>query len=72
MFALGAFEKEYSKQDLIENYELKKNEINDLQVFLINNIPSNKSVNIEFEDDDILGNFNFKVNTNFEYNSDVK
>ena len=52
----------YNKEDLVNNYELKKRQIEELRVFINQIVPAEKSVNIEFEGDSII--YIFHVGTN--------
>jgi hypothetical protein len=50
-FISGFPDASYTKQDLIDNYELKHNEINELHLYINRIVPANKRVDIEFEND---------------------
>ena len=43
--------KYYSKEDLVNNYKSKTKELLDLKEFIDKNVPTNKSVDIEFDGD---------------------
>ena len=45
----GIFETTYTKQDLIDNYNLKTKEIEGLRDYINTILPKNKTVEIEFE-----------------------
>ena len=49
----GAFDKNYTKEDLVENYEANKTKISELQSYFKSICPTGKFVEIEFEDGDI-------------------
>jgi len=61
-----------SYKDLTENYELKSKEIFELKNYTNSIVPKNKSVFIEFEDDNLLGIFHVTVDGNRDENWDVK
>lgn len=64
----GAFDTNYSKQDLIENYDLKHKEINDLYPYVNSIVPQNKIVEIEFEGKDKLIYFHItETNNDIEF-----
>lgn len=69
---LGVLEPTYSKKDLIKNYELKSKEINDIKKYVNSILPKNKSVFLEFNDDETLGIFQINVNDTIECNYEVK
>ena len=71
LYAFGVFEKDYSKQDLIENYELKKNEINDLYAYTNIIVQPKDDVHIEFESDKHLGIFHVVANTIYDSNWNI-
>jgi len=63
----GAFDTNYSKKDLIENYDLKYKEINDLCSYVNSIVPQNKIVEIEFDGKNKLAYFHItKTNNNIE------
>ncbi|MBI3233135.1 MAG: hypothetical protein HYZ42_03700, partial [Bacteroidetes bacterium] len=53
-----------SYKDLTENYEQKSKEIFELKTFINSVVPANKSVDIEFDDNNSLGIFHVKVEGN--------
>ena len=57
MFAFGAFDKNYTKQELIEHYESKTVEIHSLKTYYQSIVPKNKIVKIEFDGNRELGIF---------------
>ena len=61
----------YDKEDLIENYELKKNSILDVKAFINSNVKPNTYVDIEFENGN-LAIFHVKSNGNYDTNWDLK
>ncbi len=61
-----------SYKDLTENYELKSKEIFELKTFINSIVPSNKSVDIEFEDNNTLGIFHVTEGGNYDSNWDVE
>lgn len=54
---LGVFEKNYTKQDLIENYRAKQNEIKELRNYIKKIVPSDRAVDIEFDGNRTLSIF---------------
>jgi len=70
--AFGGFDKDYSVTELIENFEAKKTEIYEVRNFINKITPSNKLVQIEFEDNNTLGIFHVKVEDKFESNWHVE
>jgi hypothetical protein len=70
--AFGGFDKDYSVTELKENFEAKKNEIYEVKTYINKIVPSNKLVHIEFEDNNTLGIFHVKVESEFESNWNVK
>jgi hypothetical protein len=61
----------YDKEDLIENYELRKNSILDVKAYINSNIKPNTYVDIEFENGN-LAIFHVKSNGNYDTNWDLK
>ena len=61
-----------SYKELTENYELKSNEIFKLKTFINLIVPPNKSVDIEFDDDNTLGIFHVTVDGCYFSNWDVE
>ncbi|WP_417888206.1 hypothetical protein [Zunongwangia sp.] len=57
----------YNKQDLIDNFERKKNEIIEVKKFIDSKTPSETYISIEFENGE-LGIFHVKKNGNYESN----
>jgi len=55
--AFGGFDKDYSVSELKENFEEKKAEIYELKNYINKIIPPDKSVEIEFENNNTLGIF---------------
>lgn len=73
--ALDGFDSDnvnYSVTDLKENFEARKYEIYEVKKYLNKIIPSNKSIQIEFEDDSTLGIFHVKVDDEFQNNWNVQ
>jgi len=70
--AFRGFDKDYSISELKENFEEKKAEIYELKNYINKIIPPDKSVEIEFENNNTLGIFHVKVGDNFDSNWDVK
>lgn len=55
--AFGVFDKSYSPIDLVENYNERKVEINELKHFFEKIVPNDKSIEIEFANNDKLFRF---------------
>jgi Tfp pilus assembly protein PilO len=51
--AFGAFDKQYSRQEILDNYQSKASEITSLIAYYNSIVPTGKEVDVEFEDDDI-------------------
>ena len=58
----GGFEKNYSKIDLINNYNKHTREIIELRNYFNMIVPKNSCVDIEFKDDNTLSIFHVKLN----------
>jgi hypothetical protein len=71
MFA-GLFEPSYDKQDLVQNYEIKHREIQEVKAYFASRVPANTTVHIEFEDDDELGIFHVFQNKQHSENWNLK
>ncbi len=67
----GAFEKEYSAKDLIENYNAKTQEIIELNSYIKSILPSNKQVDIEFDGNNTLAIFHVIINGSYDSNWDI-
>jgi hypothetical protein len=61
-----------SYKELTENYELKSKEISELKTFINSVVPANKSVDIEFDDNNTLGIFHVTVDGNYDSNWDIE
>jgi hypothetical protein len=61
-----------SYKDLTENYEQKSKEILELKTFVNSVVPTNKSVDIEFDDKNTLGIFHVTVDGNYDSNWDIE
>lgn len=61
-----------SYKDLTENYEQKSKEIFELKTFINSVVPANKSVDIEFDDNNTLGIFHVTVDGNYDRNWDIE
>lgn len=59
-------------KDLTENYELNSKEITQLKTYINSIVPPNKSVDIEFDDNNTLGIFHVTADGNCDSNWDVK
>lgn len=70
--AFGIFEKTYSKQDLIDNYNLKTKEIEELRNYINTIVPKNKTVEIEFDGKKTLGIFHVIIDGKYDSNWDIK
>ena len=70
-YYIGVFDKDYSKKDLIENYNLKSKEIIELRNYIKSITPANKSVVIEFDGNRRLVNFHVTVNDSADWNYDI-
>jgi hypothetical protein len=57
LFAMGAFDKDYSVTDLKNNYFKKEKEIAELIIYYKSIVPENRFVEIEFENDKIINRF---------------
>lgn len=68
----GVFETTYSKQDLIDNYNLKTKEIEELRNYINTIIPKNKTVEIEFEGKKTLGIFHVIIDGKYDNNWNIK
>ena len=68
----GAFDRYYSTQDLIENYNKKTKEIVEVKNYINKIVPTNKSVDIEFDDNNTLGIFHVTVDGNYDSNWDLE
>ncbi len=68
----GVFDKTYSTQDLIDNYNKKSTEIWEVKDYVNKIVPPNKSVDIEFDDNNTLGIFHVTVGGNYNSNWDVE
>lgn len=64
--------KHYSKEELIDNYKSKTKEILDLKEFINQNVPTNKSVDIEFDGNRKLFFFHVVENGNYDSNWNLK
>ena len=60
----------YSKQDLIENYELRKSEITEVKSFIDSKVPAGRYINIEFDNGD-LGIFHIQKDGKHQSNWDL-
>jgi hypothetical protein len=70
--AFGTFDKDYSINDLKENFNLKQTEIYELKTFINSVVPKDKSVDIEFDNNDKLGIFHVNIDGNYDSNWDVE
>ena len=61
-----------SYEELTDNYELKSKEIFELKSYINSIVPSNKSVDLEFEDNNTLGIFHVTVNGNYDSNWNIE
>jgi hypothetical protein len=68
--AFGAFDRTYTKADLIRHYEAKALKITALSTYINSLVPADQAVDIEFEDDHI-GIFHVKTNGVYSTNWDV-
>jgi hypothetical protein len=66
------FDQSYSQKDLIENYNAKSVEIKELKNYISRIVPSNKIVEIEFDDDNTLSIFHVTINGKQSTNWDLK
>jgi hypothetical protein len=66
---LGEF---HSKQELIDNYNVKEKEINDVKKYITTIVPFNKAVDIEFDGNRKLSIFHLIDNGTFDSNWDLK
>lgn len=62
----------YSKQDLIDNYNQKSQQIADLKTYINKIVPANKSVDIEFDGNKRLDIFHVIENSTYDSNWDLK
>lgn len=74
VFSVFGFEddKYYSKEDLINNYNLKKQEIHDLKLYINTVVAADKTVDIEFDGNKHLFIFHVTNDGNYETNWNVK
>jgi hypothetical protein len=72
MSILGVFDKHYSKEDLIENYNSNTKEIMNLTTYVKSITPANKTVQIEFDGDRTLEIFHVTANGKYNSNWDIK
>ncbi|WP_282636526.1 hypothetical protein [Sphingobacterium thalpophilum] len=72
MAAFGGFDKDYSVTELKENFEKKRTEIYEVKNYINKITPPDKSVQIEFNNSNILPIFHVGVGESFENNWDVK
>ncbi len=68
----SVFDKKYSKEDLIKNYIANTKAIDDLKNYVSKAIPSNKSVDIEFDGDNSLAYFHVIVDGGYDSNWNIK
>ncbi|MBO9675800.1 MAG: hypothetical protein J7577_20305 [Sphingobacteriaceae bacterium] len=68
----GAFDSHYSKQDLVRNFRSKTKEIYELKAYAELVIPKDKSVTIEFQDDNELFIFHLSDEKGRSYNWNIK
>jgi hypothetical protein len=68
----GLFESHYDKQDLIKNYQTKRNEIEETKAYFVPKVPVNTDVEIEFEGDNELAIFHVVQNGKFQSNWNLK
>jgi hypothetical protein len=64
--------KHYSTKDLIDNYTQKSSQIADLKIYVNKIVPTNKSVDIEFDGNNKLFIFHLVENGNYDSNWDLK
>lgn len=62
----------YSKQDLIDNYNQKTTQINDLKNYINKIVPANKTVDIEFDGNKKFFIFHLRDNGSYDSNWDLK
>src|SRR5215213_10865084 len=74
VFATFSFDdgKHYSKQDLIDNYNSKSQQIIDLKKYINRVVPANKSVDIEFDGNKNFSIFHVADNGSYDSNWDLK
>ena len=68
----GVFDKFYSTQDLIDNYNKKTTEIVEVKNYVNKIVPPNKSVDIEFDGNRKFFIFHVVDNNNYDSNWDLK
>jgi hypothetical protein len=61
-----------SYKDLTKNYELNSKEIFELKTYIDSVIPHNKSIDIEFDNNNTLGFFHVIVDGNYDSNWDIE
>lgn len=66
----GTFETNYSKKDLVDNYDLKSKEIIELKNYVDSFVPAHMTVDIEFDGNRTLSIFHVAVNGNYDSNWD--
>lgn len=72
LMLFGAFDKKYSKSDLISNYESSSSQIQELASYVKNIVPENVKVEIEFEDSNTLTYFHVNVGGRADCNWDLE
>ncbi|EJF10311.1 hypothetical protein O71_10099 [Pontibacter sp. BAB1700] len=59
MSAFGAFDRDYTKEELIEHYDLKRAEMHALKSYYQSIVPAHHTVKIEFTDNQKLNYFSY-------------
>jgi len=70
-YYIGVFDRNYSKKDLIENYNLKSKEITEVRNYIKTTTPDNKAVMIEFDGNQKLVYFHVTVDDRRDWNYDL-
>jgi hypothetical protein len=71
MAFVSSFDQSYNKEDLIENYKIKSEEINELQRYMKSIIPNDKSLTLEFESNSSLSIFHLSDKNGDSRNWDI-
>lgn len=71
-FFSNAFETDYSAKDLIENYQTKTNEIYLVKEYINSITPSDKTVEIEFENNNTIAIFHVTDKSGIDNNWNIK
>ena len=62
----------YGKNDLVENYEERKEEVFEVKDYFLSILPDGASVSVEFDNDKELGIFHVKADSIYQSNWNLK